>query len=100
MMSLAVTSAGARAREIRYLCGFFGCRIDTCPQASSTPCWARMRLAATRSSISAGSTGPAEGMEAGMDAIRFCTFCSKADISAWLNDIHHSKFARLAIPKA
>src|SRR6478672_4353203 len=36
----------------------------TWPQASSTPCWARMRLAATRSSISAGSTGPPDGIEA------------------------------------
>src|SRR4051812_37835095 len=35
----------------------------TWPQASSTPCLARMRLAATRSSISAGSTGPADWIE-------------------------------------
>src|SRR6201999_2639963 len=35
----------------------------TWPQASSTPCCARMRLAATRSSMMAGSTGPADGME-------------------------------------
>src|SRR6185369_6861761 len=35
----------------------------TWPQASSTPCLARMRLAATRSSISAGSTGPPDWIE-------------------------------------
>src|SRR5258708_4130162 len=32
----------------------------TWPQASSTPCCARIRLAATRSSMIAASTGPAE----------------------------------------
>src|SRR4051794_35632695 len=36
----------------------------TWPQASSTPCCARIRLATTRSSISARSTGPPEEIEA------------------------------------
>src|SRR3954468_1901934 len=35
----------------------------TWPQASSTPCWARMRLPPPRSAISAGSTGPPDGIE-------------------------------------
>src|SRR5499427_10593439 len=72
MMSLGVTSAGASARAMRYLSGADGWRIDTWPNPSTTPCAARMRLAAARSAIrSAGTFPPDFGALAGSVDWRF-----------------------------
>src|SRR5512134_371220 len=60
MMSPGVTSAGAIERAIRKRSGAAGCRIETCPKPSTTPCAARMRLAAARSRSSSASTAPAD----------------------------------------
>src|SRR5689334_4843906 len=51
MMSSAVTSPGAMLRANRKRAGSGSCRALTCPKPSTTPCWERMRLAATRSSM-------------------------------------------------
>src|SRR5215207_9338046 len=53
MMSSAFTNAGASERDIKKRLGLSGWRTLTCPNASSTPCSARMRFAAMRSSITA-----------------------------------------------
>src|SRR5262249_36552840 len=50
--SAAVTSAGASERDMTNLPGSRSLRALTWPKASSTPCFARMRLPATTSSIS------------------------------------------------
>src|SRR5262249_43499804 len=59
-MSFAVTSSADIPRAMRKRFGSRLCRTETCPQPSSRPWSARIRLAATRSSISCGSGGPAE----------------------------------------
>src|SRR5882724_5397152 len=50
--SAAVINAGAREREMRKCSDRLSLRALMCPYASSTPCSARMRLPATRSSMS------------------------------------------------
>ena len=60
MMSPAVVSAGASERDMRSRPGLPGWRTLTWPKPSSTPWSARMRLAATRSSITPASTAPPE----------------------------------------
>src|SRR5882672_5686514 len=58
MMSLGVTRAGASACAMRYRSGAEGWRIETWPKPSTTPCAARMRLAAARSAMRSAGTFP------------------------------------------
>src|SRR5712692_9638520 len=54
-MSSAVTSSGASERDSKYRLASRPWRTLTWPKPSKMPYWARMRLAATRSSMRAGS---------------------------------------------
>src|SRR5882672_4407023 len=69
MMSLGVTRAGASACAMRYRSGAEGWRIDTWPKPSTTPCAARIRLAAARSATrTAGTFPPAFGAVTFLDS--------------------------------
>src|ERR1700738_5287137 len=55
MMSSISMQSGARARDKRKRCGLSGWRALTCPNESTTPSRARMRLAVTISSSRSSS---------------------------------------------
>src|SRR5665213_1190936 len=75
-MSSGSMSSGERERDSRYRPGSVGWRTLTWPKASSTPSWARMRLASASSSITSvnlsGKISPCNGGFVTIAALLLC----------------------------